>query len=372
MRRWGIALLVLSLVAGMLMVVGSPASAGPPRTLAERTHLNGRPVDPAFPVDFVGVLWDGQHGATGAVRFRHANRWGAWQPLGEDGAEVPGRFASALVAANDADAYQVRTPDNRGAVAVAINTTDGPRSSTALQPASAAAATAVVSRAAWGADESLRFDASNREIFPPSYYPAQKLTVHHTDTANDDPDPAATVRAIYRYHAVDRGFGDIGYHFLVSEDGRVFEGRWSGTDGDPAHDASGNVVTAAHVGGWNSGNVGIAVLGRLTTKGPTTDARASLESMLADLAGRHRIDPQGSGTYKNPVNGQTWNGPNIPGHRDFAATECPGGALYAQLPSIRSAVATRLAGGITSTTTATTTTSTSSTTIKASKPKGRR
>jgi hypothetical protein len=288
---------------------------------------------------------------------------------------VEGRYASALIAAGDADAYQVRVPPDRARPrAVAINTTDGPRRRSGPRPAAAGAATPVVSRAQWGADESLRFDASGNETFPPTYHPAQKLTVHHTDTANGDPDPAATVRAIYRYHAVDRGFGDIGYHFLVAEDGRVFEGRWSGTDGDPAHDAAGDVVTAAHVGGWNSGNVGVALLGTLTSQPPTTSARSSLESLLADLAGRHRIDPQGDGTYTNPVNGATWTGPNIPGHRDFAATECPGGALYAQLPSIRSAVAARLAGTSPSSTTTTSTTSstTTTTTTKVKGPKTRR
>jgi hypothetical protein len=377
MRRWGAPLLVVAVVAAVLVFVGpGSAQAGPPKTLAERVRADGRPVDPDFPIDFVGVTWTGgpSDAADGAIRFRDdAGRWGPWTPLGEDGAEVEGRFASGLVAGGDADAYQVRLPGGvAGARSVAINTTDGPRRrANGPRPATAGADTAVISRAQWGADESLRFDSTGKETFPPVYYAAQKLTVHHTDTANGDPDPAATVRAIYRYHAIDRGFGDIGYHYLVAEDGRVFEGRWSGTDGDPAHDTAGNVVTAAHVSGWNSGNVGIALLGTLTTQGPTTAARSSLESLLADLAGRHRIDPQASGTYTHPVNGATWTGPNVPGHRDFAATECPGGALYAQLPSIRSAVAARLAGlsttsssstSTSSTTSSSTTTSSSSTT----------
>jgi uncharacterized repeat protein (TIGR01451 family) len=35
--------------------------------------------------------------------------------------------------------------------------------------------------------------------------------------------------------------------------------------------------------------------------------------------------------------------PNISGHRDVAATECPGGSFYATLPATRSAVAARIA-----------------------------
>lgn len=379
MRRWGAPLLVAAVVSAVLVLVGpGSAQAGPPETLAERVRVDGRPVDPDFSVDHLGVIWtDGpSHAADGAVRFRDDDgRWGPWTPLGEDGAEVEGQFASALLDGDDADAYQVRLPGGVAeARSVAINTTDGPRrrSSAGPRPATAGADTAVISRAQWGADESLRFDSSGKETFPPAYYAAQKLTVHHTDTTNDDPDPAATVRAIYRYHAIDREFGDIGYHYLVAEDGRVFEGRWSGTDGDPAHDATGKVVTAAHVNGWNSGNVGVAVLGSLTNQGPRAGARSSVESVLADLAGRHGIDPQGSGTYTNPVNGTTWTGPNIPGHRDFAATECPGGALYAELPSIRTAVASRMTSGTSSTTSPSTTTSSTTTTTtrtKTSKPR---
>ena len=108
----------------------------------------------------------------------------------------------------------------------------------------------MVTRCEWGADESLM-------TWAPQFYPAQKLTVHHTATANNDADPAATMRAIYRYQAVDRGFGDIGYQYLIDESGRVYEGRYSGVDNYPGHDAEGvNVVTAAHVGGFNSGNTG--------------------------------------------------------------------------------------------------------------------
>src|SRR5207249_6454620 len=36
--------------------------------------------------------------------------------------------------------------------------------------------------------------------------------------------------------------------------------------------------------------------------------------------------------------------PNISGHRDWTATECPGNVLYADLPSIRRDVAAKLGG----------------------------
>ena len=342
MRR----LLVLALVVTGFVVAGPADATGVPRTLAATTPVTAAVIDPAFPVDYVGLIWDGAHAASPAgdggsneakVRFRHGDRWSSWQPFVEDGVEAEGQYASGLVRGDDADAYQVVVPPTAARPrAVAINTTDGPRTRTSR---SAEAATTVVSRAQWGADESLM-------TWQPEYHgPAQKLTVHHTATTNNDPDPAATVRAVYRYHAVDRGFGDIGYHLLVDEGGRVYEGRYSGVDGDPAHESTlgTRVVTGAHVGGYNSANLGVAALGTLTERGPTAPAQSALEDVLSDWSRRHGIAPTGSGTYTNPVSGATWTGPNIPGHRDFAATECPGGALYALLPTIRSNVAARLA-----------------------------
>ena len=336
------------LVAGVAIVaIAVPAAGGAARTtgvsneggvLAQRIAVSGKAVTPGFAIDFVGVLWHGD-ARGGAVRFRHGAAWGAWLPLRADGIEVDGKFASALVTGDGARAYQVRLPRGaRAARAVAINA-----SRSTQNARSTASAAGVLTRAEWGADESLRFDKPGNEIWPPAYYPAQTLTVHHTATRNNDADPAATVRAIYRYHAVDRGWGDIGYHYLVDESGRVYEGRWSGTDGDPAHDAGGNMVTAAHVGGFNSGNLGIALLGTLRTRPATAAARAALEGVLADLAGRHALDTLARTLYINPITGDTRDIDILSGHRDWESTECPGGALYEQLPSIRANVAAMLA-----------------------------
>jgi hypothetical protein len=49
-------------------------------------------------------------------------------------------------------------------------------------------------------------------------------------TQNQKADPAATMRAIYYYHAVTQGWGDIGYNFLVDWHGNVYEGRYGGTN----------------------------------------------------------------------------------------------------------------------------------------------
>lgn len=197
-------------------------------------------------------------------------------------------------------------------------------------------------RAAWGADESLRFDENGNERFPQTYWPVQTVTVHHTATENDDPDPAATVRGIYRFHAIDQDFGDIGYHFLIDEAGQVYEGRWSGTDGIPGFDPAGLMVNAAHVGGFNAGNVGIALIGTFTDRSPTPAACGSLTCLLAAIVDQQQIDPLATVDYVNPISGATRTVAAIPGHRDWAATLCPGDVLAGELAEIRQDVADML------------------------------
>ena len=373
---------VVAVVAGLGLVpaAGSSEPVLAPRTLAQNRPVGARPVRTSFPIDYLAVLWDGSGAGheSAAVRFLRDGHWTAWQPLEEDGAQQTGQFGSALVPGDDAEAYHVRgvPAGARRARAVAVNTTDGPAVEVGRRRRGAAlAAPACRSRADWGADETLM-------TWAPEYYGVQVLTVHHTATANGDADPAATVRAIQRYHAVDRGWGDIGYQYLVDGAGVVYEGRYSGPsrscltaggDGsDFGHDDANRGVTAAHVGGMNSGNLGIALLGTFTSSAPSGLQRTALEEELAILAARHSIGPARTDVgYVNPVSGATRTVPAISGHRDWEATECPGGSLYAALPSIRSNVAAAMTTTTTTTTSTTTPSSTTSTTVKRRGPKSR-
>ena len=87
----------------------------------------------------------------------------------------------------------------------------------------------------------------------------------------------------------------------------------------------------------------VALLGTLTGQDATPAARNALEQLLAWESERHSIDPQGSGVYTNPVNGSQKDFANIAGHRDVAATDCPGGVFYSTLPQIRADVAAMVA-----------------------------
>ncbi|GAA2372814.1 hypothetical protein Cme02nite_01370 [Catellatospora methionotrophica] len=322
-----------------------PAGGGRPVTRTLATPGTDGTARPGFAVQTVGVRWPA-HGRAGRLRFAdRQGRWGTWQtvtpgcPAGA-GDTGPATEQLALVTAPGAPAYELDLADS--ARAVALNGTDGP----ALAAASAGTdgrtslfGRTYLSRAAWGADESLRFGAGGAEITPCSYWPVQGFTVHHTATANDDPDPVARMRSIYRYQAVDLGYGDFGYHLLIDEAGTVYEGRWSGGDVLPGFDPAGWMVNGAHVGGYNAGNVGVVLLGNFMQREPTAAARHSLVLVLAGLAGWSRINPLASVGYVNPISGLRRTVPAIAGHRDWGATECPGDLLAGWLTGIRTDVA---------------------------------
>lgn len=341
-----------AILVALLPVRGLALSA--PRTLAYSRSLGQlagtpAPVDPPFPVDYLGVSWI--DGGEPGVRFLIGGRWTAWFTAHIDDFPVIGeRTFSALIAGKDADRFQLRGR-NTGLKAVAINTTDGPRGIAVGRRFAMAAHLAqppVISRAGWAADESFRFNSDGTEKWPPAFYPTQKLIVHHTATQNSDPDPAATVRAIYRYHAIDKGWGDIGYNFLVDGQGRIYKGRYSGAPGTRDQDTSsgenslGYGVTAAHAAGYNSGTMGIAILGTYSDGAIPTAARSALVDDLAWESDRHGLDPLAVTPYTNPVSGAQKVIDNISGHRDWVATECPGESFHRDLPSIRHDVAAKV------------------------------
>lgn len=200
-------------------------------------------------------------------------------------------------------------------------------------PASTAPRPVIVTRAQWGADESLNDEA-------PGYGTEVKVVfVHHTVDANTYTcaDSAALVRAIRAYHMESNGWKDIGYNFLVDKCGTIFEGRKGGVD---------QPVIGAHNPGFNTNSAGIAVLGEYSSIDASAAAKASVAQIAAWKLGQYKYDPTGqvdltagmdNGKFKL---GQTASFYRISGHRDGYSTECPGNKLYASIPEIRA-----LAGG---------------------------
>lgn len=319
-----------------------------PETLASYAGFGQLLATPGFPIGFLGIIWIGPRRG-GSVRFRRANGWGPWQPIVQG--DSAGGPRSALVAAGNASGYQISPPPHSEIVQiVAINTTHG-RASTRIEQESTTVGEfnriPFVERAAWGADESLRFDADGNEILPPTYFPVQTVTIHHTTTPNDDPDPAATIRAIYFFNAVTRKAGDLGTHLLIDEAGVIYEGRSPQLTGRPSgsgrHGGAPLICTGAHVGGYNAGNFGISLIGDFTSRTPTTAARGSLVRVLVAVARCCGIDPTRMVSYVNPISDATMEIPAIAGHSSWSPAECPGDTLHGDLPSLRLDMARQLA-----------------------------
>ena len=200
-------------------------------------------------------------------------------------------------------------------------------------------APSIVTRAEWGADESIR---DSRVI---GYAPFRKIVVHHTASPNSVKNPAATVRFGYELHVVGRGFTDIGYNFLIGPDGEIFEGRRARKYGKgelhTGEDAAGNAIIGGHTKGRNAGSCGIALIGNFMKAAPSGAAIASLIHLAAWEAQRHRIDPLGSDEFI-ATDSTKLVFPNIVGHRGIGSTLCPGTRMASSMPWLRKQVAERV------------------------------
>ncbi|MFD9390694.1 N-acetylmuramoyl-L-alanine amidase [Streptomyces sp. NPDC060000] len=194
----------------------------------------------------------------------------------------------------------------------------------------------IVNRAEWGADESLNDDA-------PEYGTTiNAVFIHHTAQTNtySCADSPAIVRGLRALH-LNQGWKDIGYNFVVDKCGTIFEGRKGGID---------RPVIGAQAEGFNTNTTGIAVIGTYTAEDAPGAAKASLARLAAWKLGQYKVDPLGKVTLTaGKANGKFALGQSavfnrISGHRDAYATECPGTALYNQLPTLRAWAAGPVAG----------------------------
>ena len=204
-------------------------------------------------------------------------------------------------------------------------------------PTPGISAPTIVTRAEWGADESI----ATRER---GFAPIRKFVIHHTDSANNPKNPAQVMRDMYRYHVVGRGFSDVGYNFAIDHRGTVYEGRWArhyapGERHD-GEDGGGFGVVGAHALGVNAGSCGIVLIGDFTKAKPTSAALASLIQLVSWKAALHQVDPLNTEEYIS-IFGLHRTFPNIAGHRQTGQTVCPGPLLFKQLPWIRDQVAAR-------------------------------
>lgn len=129
-----------------------------------------------------------------------------------------------------------------------------------------------------------------------------EIIVHCTATRADwwsTRSTSAKVAEIRRWHVIDRGWSDIGYHYLIDRDGTVAAGR-------PLE------KVGAHVQGRNTGTVGISLFGGHNSA--ETDAFADHFTPAQDKALR---------TLLADLRKQFGNVP-VTGHNQYAAKACPG------------------------------------------------
>ena len=189
----------------------------------------------------------------------------------------------------------------------------------------------IISRQDWGANENYRLDAAGQDLWPEEYYTPKKIVIHHTAGERANEDPKASIRAIQYYHAVQRGWGDIGYNYLIDSQGNIYEGR-----------AGGEGVVGGHAYLRNRNTIGIAILGcydtglndnkKLNCNTPTqlTEAtKIALNKLIAKKSQEFNIDPNGSSEF----HGQLLS--NVIGHKDVGSTSCPGDLIYNQLLQTR-------------------------------------
>ena len=119
------------------------------------------------------------------------------------------------------------------------------------------------------------------------------LVLHHTVSAYSGPQ---SVRNIQNFHMNTNGWADLGYNWLVSPTGTVYEGRGWGMQG-------------AHARGHNASSIGVAYIG--DGRQPVSDAAKFAVLRLAAEADRR------FGSLRRV------------GHRDVGSTVCPGDVLYA-------------------------------------------
>lgn len=187
----------------------------------------------------------------------------------------------------------------------------------------------IISRAQWGADESIRSRA-------PMYDNGIKAgIVHHTASVNDyaEQDSAAIVRSIYNYHTRTLGWPDIAYNALVDKYGQVFEGRFGGMA---------RPVQGTHTGGFNRNTWAVCMIGEFDGVGPTPVQVRTVGRLLGWRLALDGIDPRGSvaltsagGPYTRFPQGADVNLPCIFAHRDVSDTDCPGNLGYAVMNQIR-------------------------------------
>ncbi|WP_127573984.1 FG-GAP-like repeat-containing protein [Georgenia faecalis] len=315
---------------GLDDVAAFPSAAA--RTTAPR--VSTATTATASEVAVAGVTWPA--GDTDTVtgvylRSRTGRTWSAWEAVevtpDEDLPEssTGGTEPIAVIGADDVEVAVLATGPVPEATLAVWDPGESEADAQAALPADAgaggarAAAPTIFSRADWGADESVRFgEVSSNSV--------RGVVVHHTAGSNSysAAQVPGIIRGIYSFHAITRGWGDVGYNVLVDKFGRAWEGRYGSRD---------QAIWGAHASPYNSTMFGISVMGNFDQVAVPEAAMTTVARVTAWMFDRHGIPARGRTT----IDGVTLD--RVVGHRDVASTSCPGQYFYPRLDELTDRIA---------------------------------
>ena len=284
-----------------------------------------------------------------SVRTRTGGAWTGWQELEQladtasgDELAASTRRGTAPHWVGDSDGVQVRVdvvagrlPEGLRIDLVDPGTSPADDDIDAAPPASSAAAAAdrpdIITRAEWGADESLRDQnlAMSRTI--------KASFVHHTAGSNayTRAEAPAVVRGLLAYSTGSIGYADIPYNFLVDKFGRIYEGRAGSITG---------AVRQGATGGFNPDTMSVVAMGNFVSKAAPDVMVDGIARILAFRLSAYHRNPMGTKVLVAEDGSSRYSAGDkatfnvISGHRDAGYTACPGTRLYKRLPEIRSTV----------------------------------
>jgi hypothetical protein len=296
----------------------------------------------------VGFDWEGDADVELEIRTSDGTGWEPWTELhpdhgmGEEGVEPTHPTLGPVWIGNGVERVQLRVAHGTLPELTLHAIEVGEPQRGRLEAPSASAAIpmpGIISRAEWGArpwNPNGNPDCSSQ----PAVAKARYAIVHHTVNANDysAAEAYSLIRGIQAFHIDANGWCDIAYNLLVDRFGRIFEGRAGGVD---------KGVIGGHARGFNTGSIGVSMLGTYTSVAPPAAMEDAIGRLLTWKFAHHGIDaggsvwvtsrcPESSCKYQEP---EVVLLPTIIGHRDVGVTSCPGGAAYPMLARLRSRVA---------------------------------
>lgn len=165
----------------------------------------------------------------------------------------------------------------------------------------------IMGRGQWGA----RYGADARAQTP------MKITVHHSagSPSHTDANILSQISGWEALH-VSKGFGRMGYHWVINSEGTIVEGQ-------------GTELVGSHTLNNNQNNVGICLAGNFDNQQPTDKMLRSLASLMAYVSARYNMDMTSPDFVR--------------GHEFYSRGRiCPGVNVMHALPELR-AKATQLA-----------------------------